>query len=420
MSTRSVVLCKWQEELAAALLARGGPVHLVTDTLDRLAAPDAAVVARCASAHEVVSFDSVEQVASVAAELRLLHGGADVVLGHQEIAQSGSAHLAGLLGVEPDAWAATGRRHKAAMKSLVAAHGVPTAGWVLVPVSEPSAVVDAVAMAGLAPPWVLKPALGFGSTNTVKAHDAEELAAAVSELVPDPMLRSRALMVEEFVEGVEFAVDALWSGGEERYLVVHRYHDPRMTVGRPTATTMDGSIVLRPEEHPELYAAVREMHRGINAGLGITEGPTHLEIFQRPDGEIVFSEISARIGGGWIPSMLSLHFGRSVWEMFADQAAYGQVATATVARPHVASVSLHPDGAGVVRSTPTDEELAATPGVISWTRVRDAGARARLQHASDFYLHVIVEASDERQLLERCHHVLENRRILTDPVSVPG
>lgn len=420
MTPRSVVLCKWQEELATALLARGGPVHLVTDTLDRLASPSAELLRRCRSAHEVVSFDSVEQVASVAADLRLRHGGADVVLGHQEIAQSGAAHLASLLGIEPDPWAATGRRHKAAMKSLVAEHGVSTAGWTLVSEADPAAVVEAVTVAGLAAPWVLKPVLGFGSTNTVKAHDVEELAAAVTELVPDPMLRSKALMVEEFVDGVEFAVDALWSGGEERYLVVHRYHDPRMTVGRPTATTMDGSLILSADEHPDLYAAVRAMHHGVNAGLGITEGPTHLEVFQRPDGALVFSEISARIGGGWIPSMLSLHFGRSVWEMFADQAAYGQVATATVARPHLASVSLHPDGAGVVTSTPSDEELEATPGVVSWTRVRGAGARARLQHASDFYLHVIVEASDEGQLLERCRHVLENRRILTDPVSVPG
>ncbi|MGL5851763.1 MAG: ATP-grasp domain-containing protein [Phycicoccus sp.] len=420
MKARSVVLCKWQEELVTALLDRGGPVHLVTDTLDRLAAPDAAALARCRSTHEVVSFDSVEQVASVAVDLRLLHGGADVVLGHQEIAQSGAAHLAGLLGIEPDPWVATGRRHKAAMKSLVAEHGVRTAGWTLLPEADPAAVVEVVTRVGLQAPWVLKPVLGFGSTNTVTVRDVDELAGAVRQLVPDPMLRSKALMVEEFVDGVEFAVDALWSGGEERYFVVHRYHDPRMTVGRPTASTMDGSLILNPEQHSGLYAAARDMHRKINAGLGITEGPTHLEIFQCPDGEIVFSEISARIGGGWIPSMLSLHFGRSVWEMFADQAATGEVATATVARPHLASVSLHPDGVGVVVSTPTDEELGATPGVVSWTRVRGAGARARLQHASDFYLHVIVEAPDEVQLLERCHHILENRRILTDPVPVPG
>jgi hypothetical protein len=144
------------------------------------------------------------------------------------------------------------------------------------------------------------------------------------------------------------------------------------------------------------------LHDRVNGALGIRNCATHMEVFVRPDGELVFSEIGARIGGAWIPGLLSAQFGHSVWDLLAEATLFGTCQQPKPVHRNVAAVHLRPLKAGVISAFPSDAELAAFPGIVSWRRLRRVGERARLSHPSDYYLHIVLGAGSAAELEALC------------------
>jgi hypothetical protein len=236
--------------------------------------------------------------------------------------------------------------------------------------------------------------------STVRADDPAGFRAVFDHFTFDPLLRSRQLIVEEFVDGEELAVDSIWVDGKAMTFVVHRYHEPRLNMNEPTK--LDGSRVLHPDDHPGLYERVRALHDRVNQALAIRDCATHMELFVRPDGELVFSEIGARIGGAWIPGLLSAQLGHPVWDLLAEATLFGTCQPPKQAYRNVAAVHLRPVRPGVISRFPDDAELATFPGIISWRALRHVGERARLNHPSDYYLHVVLGADSPAELAELC------------------
>jgi hypothetical protein len=407
---RTIVVCKYQPELLRALLDFGASVYLVLDRLDRFNdGPDEQLVRRCRKVYHVSSFDSLEELSSVAVDVQLAGPAVDLVVSQHELSQFGAGYLGLLLGTGTDPLAHVSHRDKRLMKQRVRAAGVTTARFASVPDQHDEAAV-AVAPGQLGWPLIVKPAAGYGSMNTLKVADQAAFAKVVADFKFEALIKSRHLIVEEFIPGDELAVDAIWSAGEELTLVVHRYHQPRMTI---TETSMDGLRVLRAEDHPQVYERIRAMHVRVNAALGILNGATHMELFVRPDGELIFSEIATRVGGAWHPAVLSAYHGRSIWHLLAEAALTGTCPKAKPVHPYLATVSLRPARAGTITEMPTDAELAALAGVVSWERVRQVGQKARLSHPSDHYLHVVLGAESEAALEERCRLAFEHLVIRT-------
>jgi biotin carboxylase len=398
---RTVVLCKWQPDLLSALLGFGATVHLVLDRFDKMGEkPDEALLGRCAAVYHVSSFDSLEELGAVAVDLHLAGVEVDRVLSHSELSQFGAGYLELLLGTEHQTLKHVAHRDKRLMKQRVRGAGVPTARfWSLRDPGDRTAV-EALVSAGLPFPVIVKPASGYGGMSTVRADDAAEFRSVFDHFTFDPLLRSRQLIVEEFVDGIELAVDSIWCRGEAMTFVVHRYHEPRLNMNEPTK--LDGSGVLHPDDHPGLYERVRALQDRVNRALGIRDCATHMELFVRPDGELVFSEIGARIGGAWIPGLLSAQLGHPVWDLLAEATLFGTCQPPKPVHRNVAAVHLRPVRPGVISSFPGDAELAAFPGVVSWRPLRHVGDRARLNHPSDYYLHVVLGAESPAQLEALC------------------
>jgi biotin carboxylase len=406
-----VVVCKYQPELVAAFLAAGAEVSLVLDRADRVSGePDPALLARCRAVHTVTAFDSLAELSAVAVEMLHRGPGVDLVVNQQEPSQFGAGYLQVLLGLAADPLDHVSHRDKRLQKARVRAAGVRTAEFRSLPDAADTAAVADVARQ-LRPPYVVKPAAGYGTLSTLLVEDAERLAPALAALSVDATLRSRHLVVEEYVAGEELAVDALWADGKELALVVHAYHRPRIL---QDAGLLDGSVILSPADHPDAYAAVREIHALVNPALGIREGTTHLEVFARPDGEFVFSEVATRVGGGWVPDMLGAYHGRPVWDQIAQAALHGSIAEPRPRRRHVGGVALKPGGPGVIIAEPSDAELAAFPGVLGWRRVRGLGETVRQVRSSDWFLHVTIGADSAEELLARCLRAGEDLAIRTE------
>ncbi|MEV7211963.1 ATP-grasp domain-containing protein [Kitasatospora cineracea] len=418
----AVVLCKWQPRLAAELMALAPDVYVILDDFDvQHLRPDESVLAGARQVYHVSSFDSIEELANVAVDLTLRGVEVGRIVSHTEFSQYGAGYLELLLGAGRDAAPTDPLRHaahrdKRLMKQRVRAAGAATAEYRSLPATGDARAAERVA-AELAFPIVLKPASGFGTMSTVKVERPDDLPAVLTDFSFEPLLRSRQLIAEEFVHGQEVCVDACWSDGEALTFVVHAYHETRLGLTdrqRPAVGGADGSRVLPEADHPELHAALRALHDKVNLGLGIRHGTTHLEAFVGPDGTPVFSEVASRVGGGWIPRLLSAQLGRDVWENLARLSVTGHCPPARPVRPYVGAVHIGPSRPGVITAMPGDGELAAHPGVLDWQRVRRVGSRVTMAHPSEWCLFLVLGADSADEYEQLRHEVAERFRIETE------
>jgi biotin carboxylase len=389
----ALILCKWQPELASALLGSTADVYLVLDDYDvQHGGAQGAVLEGFRQVYRVSSFDSLEEVAAVAADLELRGAQVSRVLSHTEFSQFGAGYLEVLLGLTDDPLRHVAHRDKRLMKKRVRAAGVRTADFASLPDPADRAANDRAA-AAIGGPMVVKPAAGFGTMSTLRVEDAAGLAAATADFRYAPLLRCKQLIVEEYVPGTELIVDALWADRRALTFVVHAYQEPRLSVTETAEPVgLDGSQVLPESEHRELYDRLREAHDRINGALGIQHGATHLEIFLRPDGELVFSEIGTRLGGAWCPDLLTAHLGHSIWDLLAEVTVHGSCPPPKNDRAITGALHVKPARPGVISRMPGDAELAAFPGVVGWRRFRKPGDEVHLAHPSEWCLFLVLAA----------------------------
>jgi biotin carboxylase len=415
-----VVVCKWRPDMITALLATTPNMYLVLDAADRAKAEAAAHLAEAARAvYHVGSLDSVEELTGVAVDLTVRGVRVDHVLSFAEDGQLGAAHLRALLGRDggTDPLTASGVRDKRMMKRLVESAGVPVARWTSLPTNvafaEPADAPD------VGFPAVVKPAYGFGTMGTTRVDSSQELAELLAGLTTPERLHSGHLIVERFVHGRELHIDALWSGGKPLLFTVSAYFAPRLELlpdagNGGTERPRDGSYILPRQENVELYDRLRELNETVNGALAIDTAVTHMEVFETPDGELVFSETAVRLGGGWVPATLSAHFGRDIHHMVAGGLLRGHVDAADPAHRCVGGLHMRPDRAGTITAMPTDDEIRSIEGVLDWRRLKHRGDAFGLDHAMDWCLLLILGADTADELTAVVERVESRLRIEVD------
>lgn len=410
----NVIFVRWDERPVRALIQAGVKPALVLESADLVYDnPDPALLKACATVYEVSSTDSTDEMSAVAVDL--LQRGlrrAEVVCSHEQ-AVYGCGVLAQVLGDRADALVRAARvRDKRLMKAAVAAVGVPTAAFASV--HDPADAAQVQAAVDRVPfPMVVKPVNGMATIATVRVNDRAALDAVLRSVDFGPSgIRSRHLTLEEFVEGEEFHVDAVWRGGKPWVFAVSRYFCPRIAIGsdkaRRPVEAMNGSFLLPEDEHGELYAAIRSMHRDVNRALGIERGITHLEFFRR-DGEIVFSEIANRVGGGGADLIVSQGFGQSLHDIWATELAGGSREDLDWREGggtrHVGWFNAAPTESGVIERMPNPADILAIEGVTEVELLREQGTRITLAHPSVWCVFVGLEASTEGALLDLAERV---------------
>ncbi|MDR2661612.1 MAG: ATP-grasp domain-containing protein [Treponema sp.] len=140
-------------------------------------------------------------------------------------------------------------------------------------------------------PAVVKPVDNMGARGCRRVDSPDELETAVAEALE--FSRSRRVIVEEFMEGPEFSLDAVVYRGEVTICGVadrHIFFPPYFI---EMGHTMPGAI--SPEDR-EALAGV--FIRGIRA-LGIDNGAAKGDIKLTPQGPMI-GEIAARLSGGYM------------------------------------------------------------------------------------------------------------------------
>lgn len=213
-----------------------------------------------------------------------------------ELAMMTVAHVAELLGLASNSQrSALLTQNKFKMKQAFKAHGVPCAqGAVLL---ESNQLLSPL-LNGLdyRTGIIVKPADRSGSLGVKKIHSFETLKEAVQIAFDESF--ARQVVIEEFMEGVEYSAESISFGGKHRVVAFTR----KFTTGSPHFVETGH---FQPAEFSlEQRLALEDVCVKALEALEITNGISHIEFMMQPDGKCKIIEVGGRMGGDFIGSHL--------------------------------------------------------------------------------------------------------------------
>jgi len=163
-------------------------------------------------------------------------------------------------------------------------------------------------------PVVVKPLLLSASRGVMRADDADELVGRLPRLsailrgraeFADGVAAARRFLVEEFVPGVEVALEGILTGGALRTLAIYDKPDPL------DGPFFEETLYVTPSRHPPArQALIEQTTERAAAALGLREGPIHAELRLAPGAErAVVIEVAARSIGGLCARTLRFSLG---------------------------------------------------------------------------------------------------------------
>ena len=165
-------------------------------------------------------------------------------------------------------------------------------------------------MARVPPPWVLKPRSEASSMGIKKLHDAEQLWRALDTLGDQQSF----FLLEQFVPGEVFHVDALVDNGQVLFVNANQYARPPMSVYQDGGVFATHNLDRRSALAQELF----EMNARTLKALGMVRGANHAEFIKaNADGRVYFLECAARVGGANIAEATEYATGVNLWREWA-------------------------------------------------------------------------------------------------------
>jgi biotin carboxylase len=294
------------------------------------------------------------------------------VVGVDDLTAVAAAAIAERLGLRASAVAAVAAaRDKYQMRQCLAAAGVP------IPRFRRIALKDDpfLAARGVAFPCVLKPLALSASRGVIRANTVDQFIAAFRRIATllqrdDVEIAGDAaqfLLAEEYVPGVEVALEGLLVGGTLHTLALFDKPDPL------EGPFFEETIYVTPSRLP---AAVQEAIARVSASactaLGLAEGPVHAELRVNDAGPWVL-EVAARSIGGLCSRTLRFGTGMTLEELILRHALGWPIATLTRERKPAGVMMLPIPRAGRLQAVRGTEAAAAVPGIEQVTITAHAG-----------------------------------------------
>jgi biotin carboxylase len=263
-----------------------------------------------------------------------------------------------------DPASALAARDKWVMRERFAAAGVPVPAFQRFPLDADPAAVAAVVGREVGWPCVVKPPRLSGSRGVIRADDPGQFAAAwsrtraiVQEEGADP--EAAFLLVEEYLPGVEVAVEGLLTRGELQVLAIFDKPDPL------EGPFFEETIYVTPSRLPDdVQRAIAGRTAEAAAAVGLRQGPVHAELRINEHG-VWPIELAGRSIGGLCSSVLEHTLGAALEEVILRHAVglplplsdgggdAGAVGVMMIPIP----------GAGMLRGWSGGEAACAVPGI---------------------------------------------------------
>lgn len=285
----------------------------------------------------------------------------DAVLGVDDDTVIVAAEIASGLGLPGNAVAAVeAARDKHRQRELMAGAGVPVPWFQLHRLDEDiGAIARAVTF-----PCVVKPLRLSASRGVIRADDPPQLVAAVRRLgailaQPDAAAcgDTGEFLVEDYVPGVEVALEGLIADGTLHVLALFDKPDPL------EGPFFEETIYATPSTlSPEALRALADTAARAARAIGLTSGPVHAELRWNPRGPWLI-ELAARPIGGRCSAALRFQDGATLEEVVVREA-LGLPRGSFTREDRASGVMMIPvPGPGILREVRGVAEARAVPGI---------------------------------------------------------
>jgi len=286
----------------------------------------------------------------------------DAVVGVDDLTAVAAATIAERLRLRANVVAAvSAARDKYQMRQCLAAAGVR------VPRFRRIALADDpfLAARGVAFPCVLKPLALSASRGVIRADNIDQFMAAFRRiralLARDDVAVSgdaaQYLLAEQYIEGLEVALEGLLVDGELRTLALFDKPDPL------EGPFFEETIYVTPSRLPGVVQdAIRTTTAQACTALGLREGPVHAELRVNDSGPWII-EVAARSIGGLCSRTLRFGTGMSLEELILRQALGMPIASLERERQAAGVVMLPIPRAGTLQAVKGVDDARAVDGV---------------------------------------------------------
>jgi biotin carboxylase len=282
---------------------------------------------------------------------------------------------------DPAAVAAT--RDKSAMREALARADVPQPRFAV--------VHDPLHLPDVGYPCVVKPVGLSASRGVIRADDPDAARAAAVRV---RAIADGPLLVEEYVPGVEVAVEGLLLGGRLEVLAVFDKPDPLV------GPYFEETIYVTPSRLPEhTLTAVAALTERATAAIGLVEGPVHAEI--RIDGDRMWViEVAARSIGGLCARALRFGSGIALEELILRHALVMPIDDLERERAASGVMMIPIPRAGILQEVRGQDDARSVPGITGLEITVPRGRRVVPLPEGDRYLGFLFAREDTPQQVE--------------------
>ena len=219
---------------------------------------------------------------------------------------------------------------------------------------------------------MLKPVGLSGSRGVIRANDDAEFTQArarIGVLLARPAIKAArtgledTIIVEEYIDGREFALEGVLTEGRLRTFALFDKPDPLV------GPFFEETIYVTPSREPAVIQDRIEEHVTLAArALGLCHGPVHAECRVTQGGKIYVLEVAARPIGGLCSRVLAFTSGAGGSHVSLESVlirhAVGQSIDAYVREPQAAAVMMIPiPRRGLYKGVSGENSARAVPGV---------------------------------------------------------
>lgn len=272
------LLLKWDSEIVQHIQLKN-KVILIYDHYDQ--ENNKLDFKRFIDYYKIPDFNNLTEIISLSAHLKEKYGSSIRVLSHTEFTQYAQAYMLSYFSkIFKNIDKQIIFRNKYFMKRHANTLNINTTQYTLI--SQKSS--------NLPLPIIIKPINGMGSENTYFFRNKK---AITSHLKNSHYLS----LAEKYIEGEEYHADALISGGKILALSLCRYLTCPLEAAK---NSIDISLLQNFKSNKNLYLRIKKMIKKFVSESAIHTTLVHFEFFIDKNKKILFSELAARMGGGYI------------------------------------------------------------------------------------------------------------------------
>jgi biotin carboxylase len=328
------------------------------------------------------------------------HHPIDAVIGVDDVTAVAAAAVAEAVGLPHNSVASvTAARNKRQMRELLSGQGIPVPRHKVFPLDgDPREFAKQVVY-----PCVVKPLILSASCGVIRANDEEEFRGAfrrVGTLLNNLGLvardeQARWILVEDFVPGIEVALEGLLTKGAFQPLAMFDKPDPL------NGPFFEETIYVTPSRLPsDVQQDIIACADRTAQALGLREGPVHGEFRVNEHGVWVI-ELAARAIGGRCSRTLDFPSGMSLEELILRHALRMPLPPLTRQEQAAGVMMLPIPYGGRLREVRGQAEARAVPGVEELTITAEPGDELVPLPEGTRYLGFLLARGTTPEVVER-------------------